>query len=58
MNPIEKRHADDVQPEPPPHPGRDVPPPSIDEPPGEPGPDQPPMRDPPLRPDGDPPKIA
>ena len=42
----------------PPHPGRDFPPPPIDEPPVDPQPDQPPVRDPPLRPEGDPAKIA
>jgi hypothetical protein len=45
-------------PEPTPHPGRDLPPPSVDEPPEGPGSDQPPVRDPPLRPEGNPAQIA
>jgi hypothetical protein len=58
MNRIEKRHSGAGRHEPPAYPGRDLPPPPIDEPPGELEPDQPPMRDPPLRPEGDPAKIA
>ena len=46
------------QPEPVPYPGRDLPPPPIDEPPGDLEPDQPPMREPPRRPEGDPPMTA
>jgi hypothetical protein len=46
------------EPDPSPHPGRDLPPPPIDEPPEGPGPDQPPVRDPPLHPEGNPAKIA
>jgi hypothetical protein len=44
--------------EPLPHPGRDLPPPPIDEPPDDSEPDHPPMRDPPRRPEGDPPMTA
>jgi hypothetical protein len=58
MDPMEQMSGGDGQPEPAPHPGRDLPPPPIDEPPGDPAPDQPPMRDPPLRPEGNPPQIA
>jgi len=59
MDRIRGLNADDGQPEPVPHPGRDLPPPAIDDPPPEgPGPDQPPVREPPLRPEGNPPKIA
>lgn len=58
MDPIEEGKAGNGQPEPPSYPGRDLPPPPIDDPPGDAGPDQPPMRDPPLHPDGDPAKIA
>jgi hypothetical protein len=58
MDRIRRLNAGDGQPEPPPHPGRDLPPPAIDEPPEGPGSDQPPVREPPLRPDGDPAKIA
>jgi hypothetical protein len=46
------------EPEPAPYPGRDLPPPPIDDPRDDPAPDLPPMRDPPLRPEGDPVKIA
>jgi len=58
MHPMEQTTAGDGHPEPAPHPGRDLPPPPIDEPPGDSAPDQPPMRDPPLRPEGNPPQIA
>jgi hypothetical protein len=51
MAAMEQTAPGDRQPEPAPHPGRDLPPP-IDEPPGDPAPEQPPMRDPPLRPEG------
>jgi hypothetical protein len=49
------KHSADNQPA---HPGRDLPPPPIDEPPGDPGPDHPPVRDPPIVPEGNPAKIA
>jgi hypothetical protein len=58
MDRFEHDTTGDGHPEPAPHPGRDLPPPPIDEPPEGPGPDQPPVRDPPLRPEGDPAKIA
>ena len=58
MDPTEKLKAGNGQPEPPSYPGRDLPPPPIDDPPDGPGPDQAPVHDPPLYPDGDPPKIA
>jgi hypothetical protein len=58
MNRIERHTAGNGHPDPVPHPGRDLPPPAIDEPPEGPGSDQPPVRDPPLRPEGDPAKIA
>jgi hypothetical protein len=45
-------------PEPAPHPGRDLPPPAIDEPPDDTEADHPPMREPPRRPEGDPPLTA
>jgi hypothetical protein len=46
------------QPEPVPHPGRDLPPPPIDEPPGDSADDLPPMREPPRGPEDAPAKIA
>jgi len=46
------------QSEPVPHPGRDLPPPPIDEPPDNSEADHPPMREPPRRPEGDPPMTA
>jgi len=58
MDPIEKHKAGNGQPEPPSYPGRDLPPPPIDDPPDDPEPDHAPVRDPPLHPDGDPAKIA
>jgi hypothetical protein len=58
MNPIDNEQAGNGQSEPGSYPGRDFPPPPIDDPPADPGSDQPPVRDPPLRPEGDPPKIA
>lgn len=58
MDRMDQPNVRDDEPEPGPHPGRDLPPPPIDEPPGEGAPDQPPMRDPPRRPEGNPPQIA
>jgi hypothetical protein len=58
MDPIEPDKAGNGEPEPLPYPGRDLPPPPIEDPPGGPGPDLPPVRDPPLHPEGDPRKIA
>jgi len=59
MDRMDQPNVGNGESEPKPHPGRDLPPPPIDEPPPEgPGPDQPPVRDPPLRPEGDPPQIA
>jgi len=57
MHPIEPSYPGDDHPEPHPHPGRDLPPPAIDEPPDDGEPDHPPMRDPPL-PESAPAKIA
>jgi hypothetical protein len=54
MHPIEPT-CDHPQPRP--HPGRDLPPPAIDEPLDDAEPDHPPMRDPPL-PESGPAKIA
>ena len=58
MDRMDQPNVGNREPEPAPHPGRDLPPPPIDEPPGDTAPDQPPVRDPPLRPEGNPPKIA
>ena len=55
---IDKITAGDGGREPAPYPGRDLPPPPIDDPREDPAPDLPPMRDPPMRPEGDPAKIA
>jgi len=54
MDPFEKVKPSNGQPEPPSYPGRDLPPPPIDDPESDP----PPMRDPPFHPEGDPAKIA
>ena len=58
MDKMDQPNVGNIEPEPAPHPGRDLPPPPIDEPPGDTTPDQPPVRDPPLRPEGNPPQIA
>ena len=58
MDTKDQTNVGDGEPEPAPHPGRDLPPPPIDEPPGNIASDQPPVRDPPLRPEGNPAKIA
>ena len=58
MDNVDPPNVGNIEPEPGPYPGRDLPPPPIDEPPGDAEPDQPPMRDPPLRPEGNPPQIA
>ena len=58
MYPIETGLPGNGQPEPAPHPGRDLPPPPIDEPPGDSIEDQPPMREPPRSPEDAPAKIA
>ena len=57
MAAIEQTTSGDGHSEPGPHPGRDLPPPPIDEPPGDCEPDQPPVREP-VRPEGNPPQIA
>ena len=57
MSEVEKSPAGKRQQQPP-YPGRDLPPPPIDDPPGDPAPDRPPVRDPPLHPEGNPAKIA
>ena len=58
MDPIETTLPGNGQPEPAPHPGRDLPPPPIDEPPGGSVEDQPPIDEPPRSPDDAPAKIA
>jgi hypothetical protein len=58
MDRMDQPNVGNGEPEPAPHPGRDLPPPPIDEPPGDTAPDQPAVRDPPLRPEGNPPQIA
>lgn len=58
MSSVKKNTAGNRQQQVPPYPGRDLPPPPIDDPPGDPGPNHPPVRDPPIRPEGDPAKIA
>jgi len=58
MDRMDRRNIGNGEPEPAPHPGRDLPPPPIDEPPGDTAPDQPAVRDPPLRPEGNPAQIA
>jgi hypothetical protein len=55
---MDQPNVGNTEPEPAPHPGRDLPPPPIDEPPGDTAADQPPVREPPLRPEGNPPQIA
>jgi len=55
MHPIEPSYPGNDHPQPRPHPGRDLPPPAIDEPPDDSEPDHPPMRDPS---EGGPAKIA
>jgi hypothetical protein len=56
MHPLEPSYPGD-QPQPGPYPGRDLPPPAIDEPPDDGEPDHPPMRDP-QSPESIPAKIA
>jgi hypothetical protein len=58
MAKVEANAAGNRQHQPPPHPGRDFPPPPIEDPPNDGEPGQPPVRDPPLHPDGDPPMTA
>jgi hypothetical protein len=58
MDRMDQPNVGDRDPEPTPHPGRDLPPPSVDEPPEGPGSDHPPVRDPPLQPEGNRPQIA
>jgi hypothetical protein len=58
MDKMDQPNVGNIEPEPAPHPGRDLPPPPIDEPLGDSAPDQPPVRDPPVRPEGNPPRIA
>jgi hypothetical protein len=58
MQANEKHRAGNGQPEPPSHPGRDLPPPPIDDPPDDPGHEPPPVRDPPVRPEADPPMTV
>lgn len=57
MYPIEPSYPGSDHPQPRPHPGRDLPPPVIDEPPDDSEPDHPPMREPPS-PESGPAKIA
>lgn len=57
MDPIEMTNANGG-PEPVPYPGRDLPPPPIDDPRGDPAPDLPPLGDPPRNPEREPAKIA